>query len=412
MSEKAIERQNFYHLVADIAWFGLALAATTRFLSVYAIRLGATPTELGLLAALPGLVLVISTALSGWWRRRFADSVRAIALPSLGFRLVFLLPAFAPFFPPEFQIMWLILAVAIPAIPQGIAGVIFIVLLRESVNDKRINSLMSRRHLAMNVALIFSALAFGLMLERVAFPLNYQIMFALAFVFTLMSEWHVLKVKVLYPVPTPAPIKTIENAMKRVWAMPSFQNVAFIALVIHLAFFSIVAVVPLFLMDHLGAGEAFMALFGVVELVAGAIIASFTDKIISRIGTRNTIMLAMFGTTLAALSFATAPTLEFTLIGAAISGASWTAANVGLFGYFMDSTPTEDLSRATVAYQQIISIAVFIGPLMGSTLIEGGINIVMAILIGAVMRFVAGFLTQVNLNSINIVRKRGLRLGT
>ena len=38
------ERTNFNHWVIDIAWFGLAFAATNRFLSVFAIRLGASST--------------------------------------------------------------------------------------------------------------------------------------------------------------------------------------------------------------------------------------------------------------------------------------------------------------------------------------------------------------------------------
>ena len=37
------ERANFHHLVMEVAWFGLALATTSRFLSVFAIRLGRDP---------------------------------------------------------------------------------------------------------------------------------------------------------------------------------------------------------------------------------------------------------------------------------------------------------------------------------------------------------------------------------
>lgn len=92
----AAEQSNFHHFVLDIAWFGLALAATTRFLSVYAIRLGATPVDLGWISSLPALVLIISAALGGWWMRRYGDPVKALFMPGLGYRLMFLLPALVP----------------------------------------------------------------------------------------------------------------------------------------------------------------------------------------------------------------------------------------------------------------------------------------------------------------------------
>ena len=60
LTNPAVDRTtnaNFHHLVMDVAWFGLALAASSRFAQFYAIRLGATPIELGWLAALPSLVL-------------------------------------------------------------------------------------------------------------------------------------------------------------------------------------------------------------------------------------------------------------------------------------------------------------------------------------------------------------------
>src|SRR5690606_10165919 len=76
-----VERSNFNHLVMDIAWFGLALAATSRFLSVYAIRLGGTPADLGWLTSFPALLLLISATFSGWWQQHFPNAVKAVFLP-------------------------------------------------------------------------------------------------------------------------------------------------------------------------------------------------------------------------------------------------------------------------------------------------------------------------------------------
>ena len=107
---KSFEQSNYTHLVLDIGWFAIALASTSRFLQFYAIRMGADAFSLGLMAALPAIILVFSTSLSAWWRSHFEDSVHAIWLPSMGYRFIFLLPAFTPFFPIEWRVLWLILA--------------------------------------------------------------------------------------------------------------------------------------------------------------------------------------------------------------------------------------------------------------------------------------------------------------
>ncbi len=109
----------------DIAWFGLAMAATSRFLSVFAIRLGADANDLGLMSSLPNLVLIVSSGMAVWWRLRYETSQRALTLPGVGFRMVFLLPALTPSMPEPLQIPWLILSVTLPAVPQGIAGAVF-----------------------------------------------------------------------------------------------------------------------------------------------------------------------------------------------------------------------------------------------------------------------------------------------
>lgn len=387
------ERANFYHLVADIAWFGLALAATSRFLSIYAIRLGASPFELGLIASLPGLVLIVSTMLSVWWRTRYPDSVRAVFLPGLGFRLVFLLPAFAPFFPTELQVLWLIVAATLPAIPQGVAGAIFIVLTREAITDQeRMNALVSRRNLAMNAGIAIGAMAFGYLLESTAFPLNYQLVFITAFVFSLVSQWHVDRVKVVNPAPvllTRKPEVQAHPPARPVWREPAVVSMSWLTMGSHLAFFAIVAVVPLYLVERLNATESFIAMFGILELIGGSIVASVGERIIRQIGTRNLIAVGMFGTVLATVIIAFASVRELTLLAALITGGSWAAAGIGVYGYFMEITPNQYIQRAGMIYQQVIALALFVGPMIGSMLAQGGMDLTHVLLVGGAMRLIA-----------------------
>lgn len=384
------ERSNYHHLVQDVWWYGLAFAATSRFLSVYAIRLGATPMELGLISSLPAIVLLFSSGLGGWLARRSRDTVKSIFWPAVGFRLAFLLPAFAPFLPADAQPAWLIASVALPAIPQGIAGVMFLVIMRSAIADNHVTSLLSHRMLALNVAIGLAALGFGVWLEQAPFPFNYQAMFVVAFFLSGMSTRHLMKIRY-----EAKPV--VLNAAKSgsgPWRSPQFRRVIGIVMATHIAFTAITAVTPLHLVDGLGASEGFLALFGLAELVAGATVALFTKRIVERLGNRGVIAAAMVGTSLSALVIALSPSLPLTLLAALLSGAAWTSLGIALYGFFTANAPYEGTARYSTAYQQVIGLSMFIGPMIGSTLVTGGVQVVVVLLLGAGLRLLAGALIE------------------
>jgi predicted MFS family arabinose efflux permease len=270
---------------------------------------------------------------------------------------------------------------------------VFTLILREAVPPTRLTPLLSRRNVALNIVLGISILIFGHWLETAPFPANYQVMFGVGFVFTLLSLWHVMRVRVteerslLHPPPS-------ASAPARAWRSPSFQMVAFVAAFMHVAFFSIVSVTPLRLVNELGAAEQFMALFGMVELSAAIAVSLVTSRFVARWGNRALIAASMIATGLAALVLAFSGTLSLTLLAAVLSGAGWTAATIGLFGYFTENTAPQDMPRFTAAYTQVVYLAVFIGPLLGSSLANSGANLTAVLLLGAVLRLLAGALTS------------------
>lgn len=382
------ERQNFYHLVLDITWFAVALATTSRFLSVYAIHLDASPMTLGWLTALPAMVLLISSSLGGWWRSKYKDTGRAVFFPSLGMRFAYFLLALTPFMPERWQPVWLIISVTLPAIPQGVSGVIFVVLMREAVDSSQMTKLVSRRAVMMNVALGISALMCGIWLENAPFPVNYQVMFLVAFLATLISLVHVKKVRPI--INTDVPQQPIN--FRRMFATPGMRKVAYITAVTHIAFYSVFPLVPLYLVDDLGATEGFIAMFGLIELAGAATIAIITGRIASKVGVQNMVACGMAVTAVAAWMIAFAPSLNMTLIAAGLLGASWSATTIGLFGVMTDTAPADESTSYATLYTQTIGFATFIGPLIGSALAEAEVNLLLVLIAGGFLRLLAAFL--------------------
>jgi MFS family permease len=382
------EKSNFRHLVFDIAWYGIALAATSRFLSMYAIRVGAEPWQLSWLVAIPSLVLLVSSYFGVRWRNRFSGTDRAVMLPAFSQRFVFLLPALTPFLPQHWQPYWLVLAVTLPALPQGVASVVFINLMRESVERGSMSRLFSRRSMAMNMAIAIAAVGFGYMLEKTPFPTNYQIMFVLAYLAAMISLWHVRHVK---PLTTSmirvAEISVQDHSEDQPWRNPRFQRIAAITAITYMAMFSIVPITPLWLVNEHGAAEGFIAMFGLLELAAAATGAAFTASLVKHLGERQVIALGMISTALSTILILIAPSLEFTLISAVLIGGGWATADIALTGYFADNTPVENIGYSR-AYFQLVSVGMFVGPLIGGQL-AGGVSLLTVMVVGAGLRLMA-----------------------
>jgi MFS family permease len=385
------EERNFHHLVMDIAWFGVSLVATTRFLVVFALRLEATPAQIGLITALPSLIVFLATPLGLWWLRRHRNSVRAMILPSLVHRCGLLLLIFAPLLPPAWQPAWLIAAVVLPAVPQAISGAIFFRILRDTIQQGRMTSLISRRSVAQNAAIAVGALGFGFALEEIAFPYNYQFMFLISFVAMMISLWHVSRLE---------PIAGIPDAVKATstlpspWRTRSFWSVIIVVMLSFAAFYAVFPLVPIYLVERLGVGEGYMAVFSLIELGAGATIGFVTNRIVQQVGTRRTTALGVIGTAAGTLAIVLAPIPALALVGAALIGAAWTVVGVGSYGFFIEHTRPEDVN-ATNAYAQVMALAMFVGPLLGSLVVEIGIDIGTTLLLGAGLRLLAGLLISV-----------------
>lgn len=387
INRQGVEGNNFHHLVMDIFWFGLALPATARFLAVYALRVGASPQEIGFLAALPSLIVLLSASLSSWWAKRNPDAARAVLLPGMWFRFTFLLPAFTPFFPRELQPTWLILSVMLPAIPQGVASVMFVVMMRESVPTSQMTALLGRRNLSMNIAVIFSTLILGLWLTKAPYPHNYTAMFVVAFVFAMVSLWHLSRTRSIFVAP---PVETTNQPKISPWHDRQFREVLLIAFLTHVVVFATPPIVTVYLFDYMGADEQFMAIFVMAELLAAAVVSMFVTSFAQKYGNRGIIAPAMLISGLSIAVIALAPSLEFTLIGAVLVGLSWTVASVGVFGYFSDKASTTHSTAYSRCYNQTIFFAMFVGPLVGTNLVSEHISIVAVLLIGASLRMVVG----------------------
>jgi len=341
------------------------------------------------MASLPGIMMLLATLLTVRWRSRYTTSVSAQVWPSLGSRLMFVLPVLTPVFPRSWQPIWLIVSMTLVALPRGIADSITLSLMRESVLPQAITALLSRRQMALNLSIAIGSAGFGFWLEEVRFPVNYQIMFGGAFALSLVSFWHLNQTR---PIVASTAEKQI-TSLRQPWQDARFRGVALMSAVVFLAFLSIVPMIPLRLVNELGASEGFVAIYGLFELAGGTVGAALTVRIVRHIGNRVMLGIAMIGTAVGVLIMALTSTLPVTLIAAVVMGATWTIADIGQFSLFSESVPLQNSTSYTTAYLQLVSICAFVGPMIGSLMTSAGVDLALVLMIGALLRLLAGLLT-------------------
>jgi MFS family permease len=188
-------KANFKHLYFDIAWYGVLAASAISFVSVYAARLGGNAFQIGLLSAGPAVVnLLVTLPAARWLRDRPLNPAvaQAAALHRVWYLFWIVLPWLLP---PAAQVWVLIGLTLLMSAPGALLAVGFNALFAEAVPPAWRGQVSGVRNALLSVTFILVSLLCGAILDRVAFPLGYQVVFAVGFVGAALSTLHLWLVK-------------------------------------------------------------------------------------------------------------------------------------------------------------------------------------------------------------------------
>lgn len=205
-------RPNFLHLYLDIAWFGVLSGSALNFLNIYATRIGATAIQIGLIGAMSAIVNLFLAIPAGRWLQTRSTG-QAIFWSSVLYRIGFLAFVFLPLLGDADSQIWTIIVVTfLMAIPLTTLGVGFNALFAEAVPVEYRAHVAAIRNVMLSIAFMLTSLVSGAILERVPFPLGYQIVFGIGAVGAAMSSFHLYFVRPLRedapplpPLSTPGP---------------------------------------------------------------------------------------------------------------------------------------------------------------------------------------------------------------
>ncbi|MGB9591541.1 MAG: MFS transporter, partial [Candidatus Kryptoniota bacterium] len=180
-------RANFRYLYADIFWYGVLAGSTIAFLSVYVARLGGNSFQISLLTAIPAVINLFLSLPSGNWLETqplHSATTRTLFLHRLGYLILIFLPWL---FTPHWEIWAIVFVTLVMYIPGTIQAIGFNALFAAVVPPEWRAEVVGKRFAIQSFSITVTSLLCGQILDRISFPLNYQIVFAIGGVAAMLS---------------------------------------------------------------------------------------------------------------------------------------------------------------------------------------------------------------------------------
>lgn len=183
--KESVALRNIALLYGEIAFIGILNGTIGTYLGVFAIRLGASNTLIGLMSSLPALITVLlmypASQLVNIWKNKIDINKWTFLFT----RLLYLPLAFVPYFPhPPLFILLIVTLLAIPATSANIAfNVMFIDLIPSYLRA----TILSNRNMLLMFIQTFTSTLVGYLLDKTRFPMNFQIVMFIGFAASMIS---------------------------------------------------------------------------------------------------------------------------------------------------------------------------------------------------------------------------------
>jgi len=396
---------NFLHLYLDIGWFGVLSGSALNFLNIYATRIGATGLQIGLIGAMSAVVNLFLAIPAGRWLQT-RHTGKAIFWTSVFYRLGFLPLIFLPsLFNEQSQVWAIIIMTFLMAIPLTPLGVGFNALFAEAVPSEYRAHVAGIRNVVLSIAFMATSLISGYILDRMAFPLGYQVVFGIGFIGAAMSSLHLFFIKPLqadsringdtqphHSKPQPDPVQPARSALGvlrvDIWRT-RFRNVLLGLFGYHLAQYLALPIFPLYNVyilklndNHIGIGTA---LFYLTVLLG----STQLRQVVHRMGNKKVTGLGVTGMALYPFFLALSHQVWHFYAVSLIGGLIWALAGGVFANYMLEHIPPHDRPAHLAWYNIVLNAAILVGSL-GGPILADHLGLSSALMLFALLRFLAG----------------------
>lgn len=370
-----LQSSNIRNVLIDGLGVGFASSAAP-FLPILLARLRAPDFAVGLLSAMPafaGLILALPVS-------RFLTRQSQVAPWYSGARLLvisgYALSAFATFLAPDSRVTIILLIWALLTLPQTFVDVTFTVVMAGVAGPDRRFYLMSRRWSSLGITTAITVAIAGFALDRISFPLDYQIVFPVLALGGLISFYSARQIRLDKPIAGPShpgrpgPRTSPLSSLAQVRKQSNFVRFTASQFVYRFGLAWALPLFPLFYVHTLGADDAQI---GIINTVNSAVllVAYFAwSRITRRRGVRFALLATTGAISLYPIVLAQTTDVGFVIILSGLAGIFAAGIDLVFFDTLVSSYPPESSALFVGWYQVTVYVATFVAPLAGTALAQ------------------------------------------
>lgn len=387
-----VQRQNFINVQIDAIGIGLASAAAP-FLPVFLARLGATNFQVGLLTAMPAITGLCLALVVGRFLQSRRNIVPWFSVGRFLSVLAYALTGIVAFVVPEDYVVQAVLWIwALVTIPQTVVNIGFSVVMNAVAGPEGRYDLMSRRWSLLGLTTAITVALVGQLLDRLSFPINYQVVFIGLSVGGLISYYFSNHVQL--PDNEPLPPSTHESLSQR---LKGFINLVrserdFVAFsgkqFVYTAGTALaIPLLPLYYVREVQADDSAIGLISTVQTAIVLVGYTLWNRQSRRRGSRFVLLWTTCGLALHPLLVASTGQVELLILFAGLAGIFQAGLNLVFFDELMKTVPPGRSATFVSLSQSLQYLSTVIAPLLG-TLLADQLGLAVALVISTLLRLI------------------------
>jgi MFS family permease len=390
-----IQRRNFRFVQIDAVGIGLVNAASP-FLPVFLTRLGASNFQVGLLTAMPAATGLVLAIIVGNFLQKKRNIVPWFSLSRLLVVSAYAATGLAPFLVSDDRLIQTILLIwAVATLPQTAVAVCFSVVMNAVAGPAYRYDLMSRRWSILGMVTAIAVALAGQVLERINFPINYQVVFLALSVGGLISYIFSSRIQIPDSNYTPAPpgqpfSQRLHDYISLVRSHPDFVNFSIKRFVYLTGTSLAIPLFPLYFVREINAPDAAIGLINTAQTIVLLIGYSFWTRANRKRGSHFVLLATTLGMSLYPALVAVTDRVNVIILLAGLAGIFQAGIDLVFFDEQMKTVPVEYSATFVSLAQSLLYTSSLLSPLIG-TFLASLIGLSGALIVSSVIRLV-GFL--------------------
>lgn len=401
MAQSSVLRSNFRNLYFDILWYGLLAGSTIAFLSVYAAHLGADSFQISILTGGPAfLSLFVSLPAARWLEKK--SLINATLYTAIIQRLGYVAFIPLPWLMTRSNETWAVILICLLcAIPGSLVSISFNSMFAEVVPAQYRAEVVGRRNALAAITMTATTFLCGWLLDRVVFPLNYQILFGIGAFGAAMSTYHLWRIVPLAPATastTASPVASqppTSPAKRSLIRLDLIRSPFGLLILAYLCFYTSqslpVPINPLFWVNELGLTDGQIGAGNAMFYAMMAVASIFLPRLTARYGHRQLAIIAaiLYGAYPLITAFATDYKLFW--VASLTGGIIYGVAGAALLNRLMERVPADDRPAHMAWHNIALNFGILAGSLLGASLVEW-IGLRNGLFASAFLRILSGFI--------------------